>query len=68
VCFPSGPAGAHALRNNADGAARLLLLSHGGPPSISAYPDSGKLGTRPGSAPDLLNFRRSDAVDYWDGE
>ena len=68
VCFPSGPAGAHALRNGAGEPARLLLMSHGGPPSLSVYPDSDKLGTRPGSDPDRLNFRRADAVDYWDGE
>lgn len=68
VCFPSGPEGAHVLRNGADDPARVLLLSHGGPSSISAYPDSDKLGTRPGSGEDRLNFRRADAVDYWDGE
>jgi uncharacterized cupin superfamily protein len=68
VCFPSGPEGAHALRNESGEPARLLLLSHGGPPSVSAYPDSGKVGTRPGFDPDRLNFRRSDAVDYWEGE
>jgi hypothetical protein len=39
-----------------------------GAPSISVYPDSDKLGARPaGRGPDL-DFRRGDAVDYWDGE
>ena len=37
--------------------------------SVSVYPDSGKVGVRPPrGGPDRLNFRRSDAVDYWEGE
>ena len=37
--------------------------------SASVYPDSNKLGIRPsGGGPDRLDFRRDDAVDYWDGE
>ncbi len=64
VCFPSGPEGAHALR----GPGRVLILSTGGPPSVSVYPDSDKLGTRPAADEDRLNFRRGDAVDYWEGE
>ncbi|MGI9185857.1 MAG: hypothetical protein ACR2GZ_13020 [Solirubrobacteraceae bacterium] len=39
------------------------------PVSMVVYPDSDKLGLRPPAAPDdRLNFRRGDAVDYWDGE
>lgn len=64
VCFPSGPEGAHSVR----GPGRVMLLSAGGPPSICVYPDSEKLGTRPGLEHDRLNFRRADAVDYWEGE
>lgn len=64
VCFPSGPDGAHAVR----GPGRVLILSANRTPSISVYPDSDKLGTRPKVDDDRLNFRRSDAVDYWDGE
>jgi hypothetical protein len=38
-------------------------------PSISVYPDSDKLGTRPGgNLQDRLDFQRADAVDYWEGE
>jgi len=66
--FPDGPDGAHSVR----GPGRVLVFSCGGPPSISVYPDSDKLGTRPVEAErlesDRLNFRRSDAVDYWEGE
>jgi uncharacterized cupin superfamily protein len=64
VCFPVGPPGAHAVR----GPGRVLILSANREPSISAYPDSDKLGTRPGGEEERLNFRRADAVDYWDGE
>jgi uncharacterized cupin superfamily protein len=64
VCFPVGPPGAHAVR----GPGRVLILSANREPSISAYPDSDKLGTRPGGEEDRLNFRRADAVDYWEGE
>ena len=45
-----------------------VLFSANAAPSISVYPDSGKLGTRPATRADVLNFRREDAVDYWDGE
>jgi hypothetical protein len=45
------------------------MLSTRADASVSVYPDSGKLGTRPRGAPDdRLNFRREDAVDYWSGE
>jgi uncharacterized cupin superfamily protein len=64
VCFPSGPAGAHAVR----GPGRVLILSANRDPSIAVYPDSDKLGTRPGGDEDRLNFRRGDAVEYWEGE
>jgi uncharacterized cupin superfamily protein len=65
VCFPSGPDGAHAVR----GPGRVLVLSANRAPSISIYPDSDKVGTRPGDdGDDRLNFRRGDAVDYWYGE
>ena len=66
VCFPAGATGAHTVR----GPGRILLISANREPSISVYPDSDKLGTRPGAGAheDTLNFRRADAVDYWDGE
>jgi uncharacterized cupin superfamily protein len=66
VCFPAGAAGAHTVA----GPGRVLIVSANREPSISVYPDSDKLGTRPGADADedTLNFRRADAVDYWDGE
>jgi uncharacterized cupin superfamily protein len=63
MCFPSVVEGAHRVR----GPGRVLILSANRTPSISVYPDSNKLGTRPDHE-DYLNFRRGDAVDYWDGE
>ncbi len=68
VCFPSGPDGAHAVR----GPGRVLMFSGvaaAQAASVAVYPDSDKLGVRPpGGGPDRLDFRRRDAVDYWDGE
>jgi len=64
VCFPSGETGVHALR----GPGRFLLLSVAQPNSVCVYPDSDKVGTRPAGGDDRLDFRRADAVGYWDGE
>lgn len=68
VCFPSGPDGAHAVR----GPGRVVMFSGvtaAEAASISVYPDSDKIGVRPpGGGSDRLDFRRADAVDYWNGE
>jgi uncharacterized cupin superfamily protein len=64
VCFPADDSGAHAVT----GPGRVLILSANRTPSICVYPDSDKVGTRPGTKGDSLNFRRQDAVDYWEGE
>lgn len=64
VCFPSGPEGAHAVR----GPGRIVIFSTGQRPSVSVYPDSDKLGVRSAGDEEPLNFRRGDAVDYWEGE
>lgn len=64
VCFPSGADGAHDVV----GPGRVLILSTGTSPSISVYPESDKVGARPDDPADRLNFRRADAVDYWEGE
>jgi hypothetical protein len=32
------------------------------------YPDSDKVGVRAVGDEEPLNFRRGDAVDYWEGE
>jgi uncharacterized cupin superfamily protein len=69
VCFPAGPAGAHTIT----GPGRIMLFSANRDPSVAVYPDSDKLGTRPGKGRpgaelDTLNFKRADAVAYWEGE
>jgi uncharacterized cupin superfamily protein len=61
VAFAQGEQGAHTFLNRADEPARILFFStlrRG----FVLYPDSAKLGAGG------LYFRRSDAVDYWEGE
>jgi len=50
------------------GPGRFLLVSAAQPTSVCVYPDSGKVGTRPATGDDRLDFRRADAVGYWYGE
>jgi uncharacterized cupin superfamily protein len=68
VCFPGSPEGAHSVH----GPGRVLILSDEVWPAVVVYPDSDKVGARPGPwgthDADRLNFRRSDAVGYWEGE
>jgi uncharacterized cupin superfamily protein len=64
LCFPSGAEGAHAVI----GPGRMVLFSSVASNSVVVYPDSDKIGSRPADHADNLNFRRSDAVDYWEGE
>ena len=66
VCFPEGPDGAHHVRNDADGVARVALLSTKNGVGIAEYPDSDKVGVWAGDAHYML--RRSAHLDYWDGE
>ncbi len=61
AAFAQGEDGAHTFYNRSAEPARILFFStlrRG----FVVYPDSGKI-TAGG-----LVFRRSDAVDYWDGE
>jgi uncharacterized cupin superfamily protein len=66
VCFPAGPDGAHQVVNGGNEPARILLLSTMNVPSVSAYPDSDKVGVRGGD--EAFVFPRRGAVDYWEGE
>ncbi len=70
VCFPTGPEGAHDVRNDGEEPARVLMLSTLIYPEVPVYPESDKIGTRPVEVGggDRLNFIRTDAVDYWEGE
>ena len=64
VCFGSGAEGAHAVT----GPGRVLIFSSVADTSVAVYPDSDKIGSRPADDADRLDFRRADAVDYWEGE
>jgi uncharacterized cupin superfamily protein len=66
VCFPEGPDGAHHVRNDAEGVARVGLLSTKSGVGIAEYPDSDKVGVWAGGTHYML--RRSDHLEYWDGE
>lgn len=69
VCFPTGPRGAHQVRNDTDEPVRFLILSTMTYPAVAFYPDSGKVLVVP--APDDEErgiFLRENAVDYWEGE
>jgi uncharacterized cupin superfamily protein len=66
LCFPEGPDGAHHIRNDAEGIARVALLSTKSEVGIAEYPDSDKVGVWAGDAHYML--RRSGHLKYWDGE
>ncbi len=68
TCFPVGPDGAHAIRNDTDETVRILMFSNVAFPTATAYPDSGKVGIWIGERDEDLMARRADGVDYWDGE
>ena len=64
--FPTGPDGAHGIRNAGEDTAHVLMFSNVAELSATAYPDSDKLGLYPAGERHL--FRRGDAVDYYEGE
>ena len=68
VFFPPGPGGAHAVRNDSDSTARVLMCSNTSKVAASVYPDSGKIAIWTGNDDDDIIVRRTSAVDYWDGE
>jgi uncharacterized cupin superfamily protein len=68
VSFPEGPEGAHSVAAAGDATVRVIMLSTLHWPDVSIYPDSDKFGVFPGNPDDMRLFRRSDAVDYFDGE
>jgi uncharacterized cupin superfamily protein len=68
VFFPTGPEGAHQVRNDSDAPARVLMISELVTPSATAYPDSGKVGMDPGVPGEGVMVHRSASVDYYDGE
>ena len=68
VCFPSGPDGAHSVRNDTDEPARVLMFSNVEHPAATVYPDSDKVAIWTGNEADNVMVRKSSRVDYWDGE
>jgi len=68
VCFPTGPGGAHAVRNETDDPVRVLMFSSVKYPAATVYPDSDKIGVWTGNKEDDLIAERSSNVDYWTGE
>ena len=66
--FPTGPDGAHQIRNDGDRTARVLMWSEVVHPAVTVYPDSDKLGVYVRDGSDDLIVRRSDGVGYYEGE
>ena len=66
--FPTGPEGAHGIRNDSDRTARVLMWSEVVHPAVTVYPDSDKLGVYVRDGSDDLIVPRSAGVDYYDGE
>ena len=68
VFFPTGPEGAHQIRNDSDAPARVLMWSEVVFPTATAYPDSDKVGVwTPGGEEDII-VPRSAGGAYYDGE
>ncbi len=68
VFFPPGPGGAHAVRNDTESAARVLMFSNTSTVAATVYPDSNKIAIWTGNDHDDLIVERASGVDYWDGE
>lgn len=71
VHFPTGPDGAHQLRNDTEQPVRFLSVSNKGHIDIPVYPDSGRIGIAertPRGDGLTLFFPRDAAVDYWHNE
>ena len=68
VEFPTGPEGAHQVRNDGEETARVLMFSTVTYPAATVYPDSDKVAVWTHNKDDDGIFRRSSAVEYFDGE
>ena len=68
VFFPTGPDGAHQVRNDSDAPARVLMWSNVVFPTSTVYPDSDKVGIYTRGREDDLIVPRSAGVDYYEGE
>jgi len=68
ACFPRGPEGAHAVRNDTAETARVLMFSTVVTPTATVYPDSDTVGIWTGDKETDVVVRRSSRVGYYDGE
>jgi uncharacterized cupin superfamily protein len=68
VFFAAGAAGAHQVSNESGEPARVLMWSNVSWPAASVYPDSDKVGVFMNDPGVDGLFRRSSAVEYYDGE
>jgi uncharacterized cupin superfamily protein len=66
--FPTGPEGAHQIRNDTDEPLRVLMFSNVVLPTGTAYPDSDKVAVWTGFAGDDVIVQRSSNVGYFHGE
>ena len=68
VLFPTGPEGAHTVRNDGDEPARVVMYSPVVYPAATVYPDSDKIAIWTGNRDDDVIVHRSSGVEYFDGE
>jgi len=68
VFFPTGPEGAHQIRNDGDAPVRVMMWSTVVVPTATVYPDSDKVGIWTGVKEDDVMVKRSAEVEYYDGE
>jgi uncharacterized cupin superfamily protein len=68
VFFPTGPEGAHEIRNDTDETVRVLMWSNVVYPTATAYPDSDKVGLYTGDKSEDGMWVRSSRVGYFHGE
>ncbi len=68
VFFPTGPEGAHEIRNETEDTVRVLMWSPVVYPTVSEYPDSGKVGVWTRDKSEDLIVERASRVDYFHGE
>jgi uncharacterized cupin superfamily protein len=68
VFFPTGPEGAHLIRNDTGTPVRILMWSTVVYPAATAYPDSDKIGIWTGDKAEDVMVQRSSKVDYFHGE
>ena len=66
--FPTGPEGAHQVRNDGAEPARVLMWGETLYPAATTYPDSEKIGVWSRRGEDGRLYRLGTELDYFDGE